>query len=192
MFFDFRLFCSILASEKCFSYRWTGHISWCISKANLYLELISLVSKVRFACKLFSFFQRNQDNGGSTAGLLALTWECRNIHMRAVLVSDRKPLPKQMNYKLLLKRRKSITKFFSVPKGSTPEMALVTMQARLVFTPKWERSCPPYWSSRRGIWRTMWWLRPKVLWRNKKVIQHTQERTYYLYKTSSSWKKCSW
>ena len=133
---------------------------------------------MRFACKLFFFFQSNQDNGGSTVSLLALTWECRNVHMRADLVSDRTPLLKQMHYELLLKRRKTVIKFFSVPEGSTPEMALVTMQARLVFTPKWERSCPPFWSSRRGILRTVWWLRPKVLWRNKKVIQHTQERTY--------------
>jgi len=43
---------------------------------------------------------------------------------------------------------------------------------------KWKRSCPPFWTSRRGILRTVWWLRLKVLWRNKKVIQHTQERTY--------------
>ena len=53
---------------------------------------MSFVSKVRFTCKLFSFFQSNQDNGGSAAGLLALTWECRNGHMRVVLASERKPL----------------------------------------------------------------------------------------------------
>ena len=100
-----QLFCSNLGSEKYFNYRWTRHILWCISKANLYLELSSLVSKVRFMCKLFSFFQSNQDNGGSTVGSLALTWECRKIHMRVVLARNRKPLPKQMHYKLLLKRR---------------------------------------------------------------------------------------
>ena len=39
----------------------------------LFLELISLVSKVSFACTLFSFFQSIEDSGGSTVGLLALT-----------------------------------------------------------------------------------------------------------------------
>ena len=37
------------------TYRWSRHISWCNSKANLYLELISFVGKVSFTCKLFSF-----------------------------------------------------------------------------------------------------------------------------------------
>ena len=41
------------------------------------LELISLVSKVSFTWKLLS----NQDYGRSTVGLLALTLECRNVHM---------------------------------------------------------------------------------------------------------------
>jgi len=68
----------------------------------LYLEFISLVSKVSFTC---NFFQSNQDNDGSTVGSLALTWECRNVHTRVVLASERKPLPKQMHYELLLKRR---------------------------------------------------------------------------------------
>jgi len=59
---------------------------------------------VSFTYKLFSFFQSNQDNGGSTVGLLAITWVCRNVRMKVVLVSERKPLPKQMHYELLLKR----------------------------------------------------------------------------------------
>jgi len=44
----------------------------------------------------------------------------------------------------VIKKMRTITKFFSVPEGSTPEMALDTMQAKVVFTPKRERSCPPF------------------------------------------------
>ena len=58
-----------------------------------------------FTYKLISFFQSNQDNGGSTVGLLASTLEGRNVYMRVVLASERKPLPKQMQYELLLKKR---------------------------------------------------------------------------------------
>ena len=41
----------------------TRHVYWC--KANLHLELNTVVSKVSFMWKLFSLFQSNQDDGGS-------------------------------------------------------------------------------------------------------------------------------
>jgi len=44
-----------------------------VGEANLQLELISLVIKVSFTCKFFSFFQNDRDNGESTVGLLVLT-----------------------------------------------------------------------------------------------------------------------
>jgi len=52
-----------------------------------------------------SFFQSNRDNSASTVGFLALTWECRSVHMRVVPASDRKQLPKQTHYEQLLIRR---------------------------------------------------------------------------------------
>jgi len=60
---------------------------------------------VSFTYKFFYFFQSNQDSRGSTVGLLALTWECRSVHVSMVLASERKQLPKQMHYELLLIRR---------------------------------------------------------------------------------------
>jgi len=54
---------------------------------------------------LISFFQSNQDNAGSRVDLLASTSEGRNVHMRVVLSSERKPLPQQMQYELLMKKR---------------------------------------------------------------------------------------
>jgi len=60
---------------------------------------------VSFTYKLISFFQSHQDNVGSAVGLLASTSEGRNIHMKVVQASERKPLPNQMQYEPLLKKR---------------------------------------------------------------------------------------
>jgi len=138
---------------------------------------------VSFTYKLFYFFQRIQDNGGSTVGLLTLTAECRSVQVRVFLASARKPLPKQMHCELLLKRQnQSITQFVSAPEGSTPEVITHPECQR------WFRQDPAF------FFRTWHWSRNEKTWETRSGFtfhyQQRQESAWFSYMAFRKYKHC--
>ena len=66
------------------------------------------------------------------------------------------------------------------PKWSQNQSVFQTDASNWWQTSKWKRSCPPFWTTRRGILRTVWWLPPKVLGETKRTF-NTRKKEHINY-----------